>query len=366
MTIKKIFHRKFKRLNSKQKRIKMDNKNITELSELVQSSHLNFLLGSGVSTPYLPVLGNIEEKLNDAKSLEEKEPSYKEYLQQVMLPNKAIVKKEFNPVKDEGSNDNFIKTKNGYSDFFRTLTDILLKRKSTILSKQVNVFTTNIDIIMEHVLEELQIEYNDGFSGRFNPVFSLANLKKSIYQRSLHFDHVSEIPVFNIVKVHGSLNWKHDCKNKKIIFSHELEHFDEGLLTLKDEDFFKAYRQLLIVNPEEAKHIESVLNVYYSELLRMYSSELEKENALLFILGFSMADRHIREITVRSAKSNPTLRVFVFCSATSHDDMCRKLETDKYLNISVFKRDNDDFYTLPFFTENVLKKIYDKNGDKTR
>ena len=43
----------------------------------------------------------------------------------------------------------------------------------------------------------------------------------------------------------------------------------------------------------------------------MYSNELEKENTALFALGFSFADEHIQEITLRSANSNPTLGVFI-------------------------------------------------------
>ncbi len=129
----------------------MDNKNIQELSEVIQSSNINLLLGAGVSTPFLPLLGNIEQKLNNAKNEKEKEIQYKEYFTKVMLPNKKILNADLD-------NKDYNETKTNLSNLFRALSNILLRRKSTILSKQVNVFTTNIDILMEMVLEQLQME----------------------------------------------------------------------------------------------------------------------------------------------------------------------------------------------------------------
>ena len=44
----------------------------------------------------------------------------------------------------------------------------------------------------------------------------------------------------------------------------------------------------------------------------MYSTELEKENTVLFVMGFSFSDEHIREVTLRVANSNPTLKIYIF------------------------------------------------------
>jgi SIR2-like protein len=331
----------------------MDDKTIQELSEVIQSSNINFLFGAGTSTPFLPLLGNIEEQLNSAVTESEREVQFKEYFNKVMLPNKKIILNNLS----KPELDNYTKTIEAYKGFFRAVSEMLLRRKNTILSKQVNLFTTNIDILMETVLEELQVEYNDGFSGQFTPVFNLANFKKSILQRSLHFEHVSEIPVFNIIKIHGSLTWKHDKTNEKIIFAHTLEHFDKTLSGKTGSDFIDAYKKILVVNPEEAKHLESVLNLYYSELLRLYSSELEKENALLFIVGFSMADRHIKEITLRAAKSNPTLRIFICCSQKSKDAMMKKMESEQHPNIQFCTPEDDTTkFTIEYFNEE-LKKV---------
>lgn len=329
----------------------MDEINTQEISEVIQSSNINFLFGAGVSTPFLPLLGNIEKMLNSAKNTAEREIQYKKYFNGVMLPNKTVL---------DGSNrtSDYLETIQAYDIFFLTMSEILLQRKSTILSKQANIFTTNIDILLEMSLERLLIEYNDGFSGKFNPTFSTANYKRSIQQRSLHFDHISEIPVFNIIKIHGSLTWKEE--SDKIIFSHNLNHIDPTTFKRTGSKFLDAYKKILVVNPEESKYLESVLNLYYYELLRMYSSELEKENSIIFVLGFSMDDRHIREITLRAAKANPTLRIFICCTKDSMFKMKDKMENIQHPNICVVTPDIDGKkFSLTYFTENVLKQIID-------
>lgn len=334
----------------------MEENVLKELTEVIQSSNINFLFGAGVSIPFLPSLGNIESKLNGAKSEREKEIQYKEYFKNVMLPNINVLDDDFNT-------PDYISTKKNYDAFFTAMTDILLQRKSTILSKQINIFTTNIDVLIEKTLERLLIDYNDGFTGKFHPVFSPANFKKSIKQRSLHFDHISEIPVYNIIKLHGSLTWKK--VDSKIIFSHNLDHINNNLDKLTGSKFKNSYKNILVVNPEESKHLESVLNLYYSELLRLYSSELEKENSTLFILGFSMEDKHIKEITLRAAKANPTLRIFVCCSQKSKTIMESKYEIKQHRNIEILSPgSNSEKFTLNYFADNITSKVIDYNDLK--
>lgn len=333
----------------------MEEKTIQELSEVIQSSNINFLFGAGSSTPFLPLLGNIEKLLNEAKDDTEREKQYKEYFSKVMLPNKKVIDNSISTAE-------YTQTAKSYDDFFLALSEVILQRKSTILSKQVNLFTTNIDVLMETSLERLLIEYNDGFSGKFNPTFSSAHFKKSIQQRSLHFDHVSEIPVFNVIKIHGSLTWQQ--VDDKITFAHSLNHIEESTVDKTGNEFLEPYKKILVVNPEQSKHLESVLNLYYYELLRMYSSELEKENATLFIVGFSMDDKHIKEITLRAVKANPTLRIFVCCSQSSKEKMHTKLEVTQHPNISILTPESEtEKFTLDCFTTQILNKVVGKKSN---
>ena len=51
---------------------------------------------------------------------------------------------------------------------------------------------------------------------------------------------------------------------------------------------------------------------FYYQNLRQLSYELEKQNSILIVFGFSFADEHIAEI-IKRACNNPTLNIYIFC-----------------------------------------------------
>lgn len=313
-----------------------------KIKDTIQDCNINFLLGSGLSLPYLKTLGSIEVLLNDLETRELDADAkkiiraslYKKYFDEVIGKNPQILELDaaVGTVLEQ------------YRTFLKSLNSILLRRKVTILSKEVNLFTTNVDIFLEKALEDLNLEYNDGFNGRFKPKFSLSNFKKSHFKKSLHYDNTAELPVFNLLKLHGSLSWEIDSKD--VVFSSDLKHVKEvasktitpdHILTVPDDTsidslvaaatgktpdattdaFMEAYEKLLIVvNPTKEKFKHTLMNQTYYELLRLYSNELEKENTVLFVMGFSFADEHICDITLRAANSNPTLMIYVIAHSS--------------------------------------------------
>lgn len=368
---------------------------IDKLKNTIQDSNLNFLIGSGLSVPYFSTLGNIElllTELNDNTTLTSEQREIirasilGKYYDTVVSKNPNIIDDAvIDPVKDE--------VMNNYKEFLILLNTIVLRRKSSILNKQVNLFTTNIDVFLEKTLEVTQLEFNDGFYGRFKPVFSLTNFKKSLLKKSLHYDNTSEIPVFNLLKVHGSLTWK--SENEKIVYSElegiaeikdkwdaiktnvidfgvsdKLAHFISSVSSITHNstysDFLDAYEKLAVVNPTKEKFQDTILNLHYYELLRLLSNELEKENTILFIMGFSMADEHIREIVLRAANSNPTLTIKIFAydssaKAAIEGNIKKGNTTIRYNNIEVKEPDsgasNFDFKTL---NESIFKPVLEK------
>lgn len=315
----------------------LDHKMLFEIRDTIQDCNINFLVGSGMSSPYLELLGNIEvllSSLSKANIADDKREIaevslYKFYFDGVISKNIDIL---------ESKEDSFA-VLNNYKRFLQVINSLLLSRRSTILSKQINIFTTNIDVFLEKALDSMGLEYNDGFSGRFSPMFSLSNFKKSFFRRSLHYENTSEIPVFNMLKLHGSLTWK-EGDSAKICFSRDLETVRsikgislpdsctvkvdknttiENLVSeakTKTSDtaskkFLDEYRKLLIINPTKEKFRDTVFNQAYYDLLRMYSNELEKENTVMFVMGFSFEDEHIRELTLRVANANPTLIIYI-------------------------------------------------------
>ena len=49
--------------------------NLDKLKNIIQSSHINFLFGAGLSCPYLKTLGDIETWLTQCASIEDEQAS---------------------------------------------------------------------------------------------------------------------------------------------------------------------------------------------------------------------------------------------------------------------------------------------------
>ena len=314
---------------------------ISKLKIYIQSANINFLFGSGLSKPYLSTLGDIEKWLTELaknNSISDnikkviKASIYKEYFTEVILPNhKRTREEDYNTVID------------GYKNFLIVWNEIINKRANRLLSKQVNIYTTNIDTLVENASEKVQVEFNDGFKGSIKQVFDEGNFQKSYSKTSLHFQNVSEIPVFNLLKMHGSINWSEkkdvisndyilntvneintelqkidtkffvDCTDISKMSNDSIKIIADKLFNKKLYDsFLHSYEKLTIVNPTKQKFVESVIELHFYELMRMYSNSLEKENSILFVMGFSFADEHIAKITLRAANTNPTLLVVIF------------------------------------------------------
>lgn len=341
------------------------------LIDRIQDSNINFLFGSGMSAGYLEILGNIEQLLTDLEKDTTINDKQKGLLRASILNCyfEGVIEKNINVLNIFSFMNDCIEeaifpflTLESYKTFFETINQLILLRRNKLLSKQVNVFTTNIDIFLERAIEEIGLESNDGFGKGFKPKYDLSNFKKSIFQKSLHFDNSSEIPVFNILKIHGSLTWQFE--NGNIYFDHTLEQVQKVKTTIKSDlidvitkdtetlkkddlnslisklptgkinaikfkAFLEEYDKLSIVNPTKGKFQQTVLDQKYYDLLRIYANELERENTLLFVMGFSFADEHIRDLTIRVANSNPTLMIYVF--AHTND---AKVDLEKLLDIT--------------------------------
>lgn len=344
-----------------------------KFKKIIESCHLNFLIGSGASRNYFATLGNVEDLLTElAKKPAGKQKNIletsikKDYFDKAILGNLYI--NNIAEIKEPAVADKLKNTKTNYQEFLVALNIILLRRRSNIISRQVNLFTTNMDLFLDVTLEEINLEYNDGFSGKLNPVFSTSNYHKSIFQKSPHYDNKAELPLFNLYKMHGSVTWKSD--RSQILFDSQLQilydiskveltkpvisEFWDGdkpktmeTLTAEadklEEDasfsvFLNAYNKMEIINPTKDKFSTTTVQYNFYELLRMYSNELEKENSVLFVFGFSFADEHIREITKRVANSNPTLLICIFAyDESSKTDIEQKFNLGeiKFKNVEV-------------------------------
>jgi hypothetical protein len=321
---------------------KLDNK---ELKEIIQSGHINLLIGSGCSLDYLTTLNDIENRMNDESS---KEHAQKDYYK-LIKKSKAVLDESLESDADEKVK--LTKTKQNYDSFLGFWANTISSRSLHIVNKQVNIFTTNFDMCMEDSCERLSISYNDGFAGQINPTFRVENFNKIQRYKSLQFDNTSDIPLFNIIKLHGSVSWKE--KDEKIVYSNG-SHIADDLESKLGDDFEKGYKKIAVINPNAEKHFETVIDTNYASMLRKFTLELEKENSVLIIIGFSLTDKHIKNLLYGVIKSNPTL-IVVFFSYSQYDETTDKHEEKKNPNLYVIS---------PKITKNKFVKHFENDDWK--
>lgn len=338
------------------------NVTVNRLKQLIQSSHVNFLFGSGLSRPYLDTLGNIENLLTEISESDLRTDVktvviaslfakyYKGVMEHCLVSKIKLRQKEFDSTLSE------------YIRFLEAINYVISKREVNLLNKQVNLFTTNIDDFLEKGAEVTMVEFNNGFKGYIRPRFSEDTFSNIVSKTSALYQNNSAIPIFNLFKIHGSINWNRDIDNSGIIFDQELKLVgtlskylrkipedaiididkDSSLKTLHDkaedvlllyspdvyDSFMKEYDKLVMINPTKEKFSTTVLDYHFYELMRMYSNALECTSTLLIVAGFSFADEHLANITKRAANANPTLQIVVF----AYDDHAKEIIQNNLLS----------------------------------
>jgi len=323
-----------------------------ELKKIIQSAHINFLIGAGCSTPFLKPLGNIEKRMR-SRDEGERRKAREEYYE-LIKKSKDIIG-ESPPTGGDG--ENLKKTKESYDRFLRFWANVICYRCLHIVSKRINMFTTNFDMFLENSCEHMGIPYNDGFSGQINRVFDAANFNKIEKYKSMQFDRISDVPLFNIIKMHGSVSWKVK-ENENIVYS-DGGHIDDNLDVGKDQDFEQMRENIAVVLPSPDKHLQSVMEVKYAALLRKFTLELEKENSVLIVVGFSLNDEHIKKLLYGVMKTNPTL-IALYFSYGEYIEKERQLEEHKNSNLYVISPEGDfhyDFEGIVSYFSDIIKNI---------
>ncbi len=142
----------------------------SELEYIFQDCNINFLVGSGLSTPFLQLLGNTENELKELSK--EKNPDrhkkyeiYKDFFDKVISknieilrfgqkentsPSQGMTSGEFTAMNDGSERSDPSEILDNYKTFLKKINTIILNRKNSILSKQINIFTTNFDIFLKN------------------------------------------------------------------------------------------------------------------------------------------------------------------------------------------------------------------------
>lgn len=275
----------------------------------IQSGSLNFIIGSGASVPAIDLAGGIETEIDELLVAgDNQSASLKalEFIQSLESQNLQL------SLGTEGGV--VAQTLVRYSEFLHTLDQLLFKRKSNLLPRQANIYTTNYDTFFEEAAgRSASLALNDGFdrtsslTGAYK--FSPERYFDRIYRSGAVYTRQAEVPTINLVKLHGSLTWRQT--NSGIRFRSQTPQ-SLDLTTEHEADAIQtALRQRALILPTMRKHGSTMMDRTYYDLLRIFANSLENENAILLAFGFSFADEHLREVTLRSLR-NPTSQMIVF------------------------------------------------------
>jgi hypothetical protein len=281
----------------------------------IQSGHLNFLFGSGASMPAISVAGNIEAEINAllaAGNQEDANIRALEFVQDLIDINADLIGKI--------DNDDIESTLASYVDFISLLDGLLFERKSNLLPRQANLFTTNYDLFFETAASKLAtVTMADGFdrsSTLKDFPFAVEKYFDRTYRSSNSNDRLAEVPLLNLIKIHGSLTWKRVAG--EIVFNSEIGPAPHVNKNAPAEVAETLSKQALIL-PNLRKFETTLMERLYFDLLRIFSNSLERDNALLISFGFSFADEHILDIT-RRALRNATAQLLIFAYSEAAAD----------------------------------------------
>ncbi|BDR60957.1 SIR2 family protein [Lactobacillus xylocopicola] len=255
---------------------------LKKIRRLAITKQLSFLIGSGVSSPAIPLMKEIEEEDIDERNQK--------------LTEK--VKKVSRELLEENLNTDSEKVLKDYKNFVITLIDILNLSNSRQSPRTINLFTTNYDLFFEKAADEALLEYkfvfNDGASGYFERKLDSSNYNKTVSYRGLNDNYTNEIPSLTLIKPHGSVNWEKDSNN-------------EDSILIRNNVVERPVTVMPTGNEEE----ETFENNHFHEMLRVFQLELDKPQSVLFVIGFSFQDKHIKKM-IRRAMQNPELIIYVF------------------------------------------------------
>lgn len=353
--------------------------------EKLYGKNINFLIGSGASFGVIPTLSTeiMEEdrNLSIEDILEKNEGNlniqnivYSYYYNKILKPSFLT----------EIDNENSVF--NNYKMFLEEIIKFL-QRENYQKEKRINIFTTNYDLFFEKVADELigkyEFFFNDGSSGNIKRKLSMKNFHKKIYHTGVFDNFNREIPIINLFKIHGSVSWTYlrDQEYSKVL-EIEVNYNDvqEEIKYLKidniSEDTIKKSvdpsleirknlrNKFVLVFPEKDKFEETLYKEFYYQYLRQLSYELEKNNSVLIVFGFSFADEHIAELIKRSL-NNPAIKIYIFCfNKKSKEQIEKNLYIPKDNKIEFILPEDDGEIKFSGFIKKLFNKDKSVEGEK--
>lgn len=182
---------------------------------------------------------------------------------------------------------------------------------------RTHLFTLNYDTLFEQTMEELGIQYFDGFSGKANSRFDPAVYGLDIYYpgdvaegRVRRFDKFLQF-----YKLHGSLHWYVDsdgeyrARHRDLSFSAEYRSATpENKAKALESESFSSIGSFGIL--PTAQKFTQTLGMPYAHLFRLFHARLNQPQTFLLVMGYGFGDEHVTRI-IETALTNPSLVMLV-------------------------------------------------------
>jgi hypothetical protein len=180
----------------------------------------------------------------------------------------------------------------------------------------IEIFTTNYDYLFELGLEYKNVSYYDGFTGSYQPFFDSGSIE------NLHF-----LPnQTKLWKIHGSLGWHYDSRNKKV------------LRNISDESDILIYPSIL-------KYDESRKQPYMALGDRL-TNFLKESDTILITCGYSFGDEHINERIISALESNSLTHVCVLYYDIVQNGTTKKYSLKEDSHLGKIARENTKISVL--------------------
>lgn len=305
------------------KNLGYDEEKIKEkIKEFSNVKNIHFLLGAGVSAEAIPKMATMKKELEKELEKESKD-LYKKFKEDnledilgTMYAKKHYLEKTNNDIKEieklikhiqdfiykkiniDFSNNKAKEVLDLYKDFYQKVT---LRNKDLA---RVNIFTTNNDLFNEKALDDLNIDFNNGFGGGLERVFNPARFRYTFSQK-IDANLEKFEPLENMVylyKLHGSISWVAKKDGNSLFDIQEI--VIEGNVS-------KPPNNPVLIYPTPLKQGQS-LGMPYSDLIREFQTKLSQANSVLFVIGYSFSDEHLNNIIYQSLTSNASLSIVIF------------------------------------------------------
>lgn len=159
---------------------------------------------------------------------------------------------------------------------------------------RLKVFTTNYDLCFEKATSDLGGVVLDGFSfaapRRYDPRYFSYDIVRRPHSGDKPASYLEG--VFQLYKLHGSVNWSGD------------EH--GNIIEDDDPDPSSA----CLIYPARGKYQQSYTQPYL-ESISQYLAAVREPNTCVLVAGFGFNDDHLSEPLLAAARSNPHLRLII-------------------------------------------------------